>query len=77
MQKLMMLKNANGCPDGIHSVHYKAGECYEFTPILAKCFLDMKVATIPQEKAQAEKAEIESPKNKALKSAPKNKSVGE
>lgn len=73
MPKINMLKNARGCPDGIRSQEYVAGECYDVPADLAKCFVAMEVAELHQDKS--EKAEPEAPKNKANAKAPKNKSA--
>lgn len=43
-QKILMLADADGCDDGIHSHRYEAGKTYDVTDSLAKNFIVMGVA---------------------------------
>ncbi|HJY21667.1 MAG TPA: hypothetical protein VJ279_02210 [Hanamia sp.] len=72
--KILMLNNAVGMADGIHSKEYKQGETYELPDNLANSFIVMQVAKLVDDEVIEEKAVPDAPKNKAKVKAPKNKS---
>ncbi len=75
MPKIRMLKDANGCDDGIHAKDYVKGESYDVSDSLANDFVSLEACElVPTVSFQKEKAVEHAPKNKAHHSAPSNKS---
>jgi hypothetical protein len=55
--RIKMLKNAKGSPNGYDLAHFEAGQEYDTTEALAKCFIEDGAATaVEGEKGEAPKA---------------------
>ena len=67
--EVLMIETADGCDDGIRQKTYVAGKKYELSEGLAKCFIDMKVATKDTSEKVSEKKSDKPQSNKALDSS--------